>query len=277
MFRLQTRTLLTVVTISAALFGAPSESHAIFHNWFGHRRCCNTPVTTYRPIAVASPCNTCVPYTASYTPVTYYSPVVTRMPAVSYRPVASYGACSTCPTTVMRPVTSYYWPQFTTVARPSVCPTPCATCPTACATCPTTTTVTYASTVPSVPSSSCCVGSAQSTFSSSPAPAATNETPPPALPTQQETNRPTQQESPTPANGDGLGINSPTNASEPTPSVDNSSTGILFRAPNPASTDRATQRPSRTSNIRQAVHITPVSDQPTQAQLDAEGWRPASR
>lgn len=130
------RNLLVACSVGGAFLATPSESKAIFH-WFGGG-CCGGGQTTamyapttayyaprtayyapttayyapttayYAPTTAyyAPACNSCTTQVANYVPQTSYRPQYINTPVTTLRPVVGTDACTGCPVTVMRPVTS---------------------------------------------------------------------------------------------------------------------------------------------------------------------------
>ena len=119
-----------------AALAQPRESQAIFH-WF----CPSPPAPAY---ANYNPCAT----TCTYMPQTCYRTAYVYAPVTAYRPVMAYDPCSGCPTTALRPVTTYalrpqmvpyttYRPVYGAVAQfapttayyaPAFAPSGCSSC-----------------------------------------------------------------------------------------------------------------------------------------------------
>lgn len=170
------KVLFTGSLMTAALFGAPSESKAIFH-WFRGGGCCGTPA----PVAVApvvTPTVAAVPscdpcqQTVAYVPQTAYRVQYVSTPVTTYRPISSCGPCGQS-TTAFMPVTTFQT-QAQMVPYTSyrlVYPTP------AVATTSFYTPVTASYATAAAPAaSSCCGGAAAAapaTYQSSYAPPAT--------------------------------------------------------------------------------------------------------
>ena len=124
------RNLLVACSVGGAFLATPSESKAIFH-WFGGG-CCGGGQTTamyapttayyaprtafyapttayYAPTTAyyaAPACNSCTTQVANYVPQTSFRPQYINTPVTTLRPVVGTNACTGCPVTVMRPVTT---------------------------------------------------------------------------------------------------------------------------------------------------------------------------
>jgi hypothetical protein len=173
------KSLVIACGMAVSLLGAPSESQALFHNWFGCGGCglFGANRTTYRPLfsglgCCASPvcntcatpaCGTCATQTCNYVPQTCYRSQCVNVPVTTYRPVSSCDPCTGCPVTTLRPTTSFvrqvryvpyttYRPVCTTGCAPAVATTIAA--PAATAYYPTTIQANAA------PAASCCTPAA---------------------------------------------------------------------------------------------------------------------
>ncbi len=105
--------LLGLAFLSLGVSPADAFCHGC-NRWFG-----GAPATAYyapAPVAVTAayapvaPCGTCAPacpQIVNYMPQTCYRTVYVNTPVVAYQPVTGCNPCTGCPTTVMRPVTSY--------------------------------------------------------------------------------------------------------------------------------------------------------------------------
>jgi hypothetical protein len=102
------RVRIAVVGLTFMSLGA-SPAHA-FHHWFKKGCCGAAPATAYYAPVAPAPCATCAPacpQVVNYMPQTCYRTVYVNTPVVAYQPVTSCNPCNGCPTTVMRPVTTY--------------------------------------------------------------------------------------------------------------------------------------------------------------------------
>lgn len=111
------------VSLSVVTQGAYAEACWLFQN---------RTTTNYAPVAVAAPACAPAPQVCSYQPQTCYRTVYVNTPVTSYQPIAGTDPCSGCPTTCMRPVTTYvtqarmvpyttYRPVFAPAATCSTC------------------------------------------------------------------------------------------------------------------------------------------------------------
>ena len=107
------------VSLSVVTQGATTEACWLFQK---------KTTVAYAPVAVAAP----VPQVCSYQPQTCYRTVYVNTPVTTYQPVAGTDPCTGCPTTCMRPVTTYvsqarmvpyttYRPVFAPVAACNTC------------------------------------------------------------------------------------------------------------------------------------------------------------
>lgn len=163
----RTKGIVIACGMAVVLFSAPSESKALFCNWFGCGTGCGLfgcNRTTYRPLfsgvgACAAPaCSPCATQTCSYQPQTCYRTQCVNVPVTTYRPVTSCDPCTGCPVTTLRPTTAFvrqvrYLPY--TTYRP-VCTTGCA--PVATAVAAPVATSYYPTTIQAnaAPAASCC-------------------------------------------------------------------------------------------------------------------------
>lgn len=105
------RRALATAAVAAGLLAIPAESHAIF-NWFGN--CCGgTKAPTYAAAPVygaAAPAEACCTppqvQTVNYVPQTCYRTQYVTVPVTTYRPAIGRDACTGCPVTCMRPMTT---------------------------------------------------------------------------------------------------------------------------------------------------------------------------
>lgn len=287
-----------IVTVLAA---NPSESHALcglFDCLFGG---CRTPTTTYfapscspcgttacSPCATTacSPCATgacgtsacspCSSTVCNYMPQTCFRAQCVNVPVTTFRCVSACDPCTGCPTTVMRPTTTFVrqvrYVPFTTF-RPV-----CNTVMSPVATVPAVVTPTVVAPAPMAPSSSCC-SAASATISgptiATPAPATTYAVPGPGpAPVIQST--PAIPVTPAPS------LNStpiqplPRTDLKPVPdnSINGSSSGSSWTYDPDSRTTRSLPRPrdeEKSDLVVPAVYSAPAKS------LDDGGWRAARR
>jgi hypothetical protein len=265
-----------------AIVAAPTESHALcglFDCLFGGCR------TTYRPVTACSPCATpcatpCAPATVcNYMPQTCYRTECVNVPVTTYRCESACDPCTGCPTTVMRPVTSFvrqvrYVPYTTyrqvcnTVAAPVVA-APAMVAPAAVA--PAT------SLYPAAPSGSCCTPTSAAMNSTYGAPAATY--PAPAMPS-----APMIQSAPaipaTPAPTlNGAPVITPLPRTDlraiPDNNFNGSSSGNWTYDPDSRTTRHVAPRP--TDEEKSGLVVPAVYSSPAASRADDSGWRAARR
>jgi len=97
MIRSTIRWALTLPTVAALALGPAAESQAFF-GLFRRQQACT-------PACVAQP--QCAPQVVNYVPQTCYRTQYVSVPVTTYRPVSSFDACTGCPVSCMKPVTTY--------------------------------------------------------------------------------------------------------------------------------------------------------------------------